>query len=170
MRVLGRPDRLETALLKRAGKLHRRHGIIGEEHRAAKCIYSPCFSRSGGRGWLVASAGAIDYLFHDTRYTRTASSPGRRSGEGAQMATEERMRKSRPRPVPRAKSFISIWMRFTHQSNSGTTRSCGGSRSRSADARARRRRGRELRSAGVRRAFRDAVGHRQAEMPRSDLR
>jgi DNA polymerase IV len=37
-------------------------------------------------------------------------------------------------------------------------------------ARTRCRRGRQLRSADVRRAFRDAVGHRQAEMPRSDIR
>ena len=36
MRVLGRPHRLETALLERAGKLHRRHRIVGKEHRAAE--------------------------------------------------------------------------------------------------------------------------------------
>src|SRR5215472_4243297 len=36
MRVLGRPDLLETALLERAGKLRRRHRIIGEEHRATE--------------------------------------------------------------------------------------------------------------------------------------
>jgi hypothetical protein len=38
--VLGRPDRLETALLQRAGKLRRRHRIIRKEHRAAE-IYVP---------------------------------------------------------------------------------------------------------------------------------
>src|SRR5260370_422540 len=36
MRVLRRPNRLETALLESAGKLHRRHRIIGKEHRAAE--------------------------------------------------------------------------------------------------------------------------------------
>src|SRR5260370_28968757 len=36
MRVLRRPNRLETALLESAGKLHCRHRIIGKEHRAAE--------------------------------------------------------------------------------------------------------------------------------------
>src|SRR5215471_11338481 len=36
VRVLGRPDRLETALLQRAGEFRRRHRIIGKEHRAAE--------------------------------------------------------------------------------------------------------------------------------------
>src|SRR5260370_22366385 len=36
MRVLRRPNRLETALLESAGKLHCRHRIIGKEHRPAE--------------------------------------------------------------------------------------------------------------------------------------
>jgi len=36
MRVLGRPYRLETALLESEGKLHCRYRIVGEEHRAAE--------------------------------------------------------------------------------------------------------------------------------------
>ena len=47
MRVLGRPDQLETALLERVSKFHRRHRILGEEHRAAEMhptlpLLSPC--------------------------------------------------------------------------------------------------------------------------------
>src|SRR5215470_7301691 len=41
MRVLGHPDRLETALLKRASKLRRWHRIIGKEHRAAEMHTTP---------------------------------------------------------------------------------------------------------------------------------
>src|SRR6266567_4459390 len=51
VRVLRRPDRFETALLKRTGKLHRRHRIIGKEHRAAEMHGTLlAISWSGGRG------------------------------------------------------------------------------------------------------------------------
>jgi DNA polymerase IV len=42
----------------------------------------------------LATVGAIDYLSHDTRFARTAASPGQRSGEGADMGTEERAQES----------------------------------------------------------------------------
>ena len=45
MRVLRRPDGLETALLKRMGQRHRRHRIVGEEHRATELhVILPCMS------------------------------------------------------------------------------------------------------------------------------
>jgi len=42
----------------------------------------------------VAPAGAIGYLLCDTRFTRTASSPGQRAGEGARMGTAEDVERS----------------------------------------------------------------------------
>src|SRR5438270_10493503 len=69
MRVLGRPDRLETALLERAGKLRRRHRIIGKEHRAAEMHTAlPC---SRLYSCLVRSKGPL--LRPDLTPTRTAA-------------------------------------------------------------------------------------------------
>src|ERR1700739_1447638 len=91
MRVLGRPDRLETALLKRAGKLRRRHRIIGKEHRAAE-MHVPLLLLCPGPAAEVSPwrrpALSVTYLHH-TRFTRTASSPGQRAGEGLGMGTAE---------------------------------------------------------------------------------
>ena len=63
-----------------------------------------------------------------------------------------------PEPSCCAASFTSTWTRSTRRSNSAIGRSCGDGRWRSAGqpAAARRRRGRELRSADVRRAVGDS--------------
>ena len=56
MGVLGCPNRFETVLLERAGKLHRRHRIIGKEHRAAEMHTTlPCY-RMCWRRRLAAGA------------------------------------------------------------------------------------------------------------------
>ena len=81
----------------------------------------------------MAPADAIGYLSGDTRFTRTASSPGQRSGEGSTWGPKSARKDPRPRRAGRARSSISTWMRSTHRSNSATIRSCAASRSRSAD-------------------------------------
>ena len=58
--VLGRPNRLEPALLKRAGKLHRRHRIIGEEHRAAEMHAVPSLRDAIGIDEFHAVRGALN--------------------------------------------------------------------------------------------------------------
>src|SRR5262249_35791534 len=68
MRVLGCPNRLETALLERAGKLHRRHRIIGEEHRATELHPTLlCVCPAQRRGYPVASPDATNDLSDETR-------------------------------------------------------------------------------------------------------
>src|ERR1700758_4657321 len=90
MRVLGRPDRLETALLKRAGKLRRRHRIIGKEHRAAEMhvpllcwvlVRRQRLARGAGRRYRLPIAS---HAVHANRVL-----PWPTSGRGAGMGTAE---------------------------------------------------------------------------------
>src|SRR5271169_5185607 len=88
MRVLRRPHRLETALLERAGQLHRRHRIIGKEHRAAEMHATlPWYSLI----WRLRLAGGIGRR-HQLPIPRHAVSyephPRRPAIGRAQMGTE----------------------------------------------------------------------------------
>ena len=119
----------------------------------------------------MASAGAIDYLFrrHAVHANRILAWPtigrGARNGDrrarGRILGRGGRLAQNHPY---RHGCVLRIG-RTARQS--GAARQAGRGRR---IARTRRRRGGKLRSAQVRRAFRDAVDHRQAEMPRSDLR
>src|SRR5262249_40749090 len=82
VRVLRCPNRLETALLKRADKLRRRHRIIGKEHRAAECMplsTAVCWST----GEVIWWCRRVLWITHPTTYgcTRTAASRGQALGE-----------------------------------------------------------------------------------------
>src|ERR1700730_7968422 len=119
MRVLGRPDRLETALLQRAGKLRRRHRIIGKEHRAAEMhVPLPCWvlvrrrrlARGADRRYRLA---ILSHAVHANRVL-----PWPTSGRGLAWGPQRAPNDQRPRRAASAKSSISIWTRSTRRWNS----------------------------------------------------
>src|SRR5216684_3236640 len=131
MRVLGCPNRLETALLERVGKLHRRHRIIGEEHRATemhanlRCFFLVRRVRlTGGVGRRHRS--------DDTRCREPHPGLPNDRERGLKWGPKSVRKDPRSRRPGRAKSSMSTWTRSTHRSNSATIPSCAASRSRSA--------------------------------------
>jgi hypothetical protein len=117
----------------------------------------------------VASADAIDYLPRTRGVARTAFSPGD-AGERLKWGSKSARKATRrgawgTKNHPYRHGCVLRIGRTARQS--GAAREAGRGR-RIPDTRGRR--GRELRSAHIRRAFGDAVGHRQAKMPGLDLR